>query len=531
MKKISGLILLLAAQIGYANPPVFSLVPGVVPHPIWPAQSVSATYIVTNTTPYLLVGNGLRYAPVGLTPLTVIQNTSPVNTPPTCTDPFTLAAGASCTLDLTITSPVTTGPEVCNLKNYPTHCSIPAAGLELNVPVSPGMGVAVGGYVNTDEFTFLVQSYDLGDTWDFIDLAHTASRGLLEYVACNIDLCVAPGFSSVSPHPNYGFLVYSADGGQTWTQPAITFGDVNGAACTQSSAGMCFVWAYNATSSSHFTSIQYTAATHTWNPVNLLATTSSNFQGSPGCGSNFCVAGGQTNGAPFLFAIQNPGSVSSNWTRVSTFVNGPLPAASVLTAAGCDGVLCVYFGQNTSTNVSYTVRTSDSGNTWTYYDLTSPSIKVDVSSVSCNEASHICAALGKDNTGSAHLLKSTDAGISWTDVTPISFSLTNGQVSCSQALCVLAANDSLAGVSYVYQSISGGPWDPVTISGVSSSDTMTSVKCTDQYCLVGGRYGSIHGALLAQTQDGGSSWAAYNLSQIPSFPANSSFKAVNAVIP
>ncbi|HRD70040.1 MAG TPA: hypothetical protein PK657_07835, partial [Legionella sp.] len=97
---------------------------------IYAGEIATATYQVTNNTPFTLNANGLRRLPQGI-----------VQSGGTCAQPFNLAPKASCTITLQITADyligdVRGGPEVCNTVTNPIYCSLPTSGQELNIKKS-----------------------------------------------------------------------------------------------------------------------------------------------------------------------------------------------------------------------------------------------------------------------------------------------------------------------------------------------------------------------------------------------------------
>ncbi len=134
MKKLLLLALAMHCSLALASKPLLSIVAqGPLPTVASAAKPAMAFYTVTNNASYTLEGLGLNHVPTGKTPLTVTQETSSLNTPPTCAEPFTLTPGQSCTLALTIVGDAVGGPEVCFTGQIPSRCSLPAKGEQLNV--------------------------------------------------------------------------------------------------------------------------------------------------------------------------------------------------------------------------------------------------------------------------------------------------------------------------------------------------------------------------------------------------------------
>lgn len=102
---------LLFSVAGWAGTPLITFTPKsgtVLPTAVYPGQTVKAFYTVRNNTERTLnrlVTHGL---PASVTPVT-----SGFTYEDGCVQPFTLAAGRACTLELNITAPVQGGPVVC----------------------------------------------------------------------------------------------------------------------------------------------------------------------------------------------------------------------------------------------------------------------------------------------------------------------------------------------------------------------------------------------------------------------------------
>lgn len=130
IKFISLSILLLISQLGLAAKPVFLITPVVQPPAVVSSgQIATASYQVTNNTNFILNGNGLRKPPAGLTQTVA---------PGACANPFNLAPGESCLLQLQITADamqgnILGGPVICNTASNPIYCSKPTIANELKV--------------------------------------------------------------------------------------------------------------------------------------------------------------------------------------------------------------------------------------------------------------------------------------------------------------------------------------------------------------------------------------------------------------
>lgn len=122
-----GLIFLIPGLSSAAKPVFLIVATQKAPTIIYAGETATATYQVTNHTPFPLNANGLRRLPAGI-----------VQSGGTCAQPFNLAPGASCTITLQITADlltgnVTGGPEVCNTLANPIYCSVPSTSDGLNI--------------------------------------------------------------------------------------------------------------------------------------------------------------------------------------------------------------------------------------------------------------------------------------------------------------------------------------------------------------------------------------------------------------
>ena len=108
--------------------PVFLIKPLTrAPVILYTGQTATATYQITNNTPFTLNGNGLVNLPQG-----IIQSGG------SCPQHFNLASGASCTVNLQIVadallSDVSAGPEVCHTPAHRIYCSLPDSSDELRI--------------------------------------------------------------------------------------------------------------------------------------------------------------------------------------------------------------------------------------------------------------------------------------------------------------------------------------------------------------------------------------------------------------
>ncbi len=139
MKKIivSGIWVLFSSHCLAAPTPVFSVSPLIsAQSSLFNGDTGSAVYQVTNNTPYSLANISLARMPGGVTP-----NIGSVSADSQyCTNPFSLAPGASCLLKMNLNSlqlgsRVSGGPIVCYKSSSPVYCSQPFAQNQLNTAI------------------------------------------------------------------------------------------------------------------------------------------------------------------------------------------------------------------------------------------------------------------------------------------------------------------------------------------------------------------------------------------------------------
>lgn len=123
IKRLSFLISFLFSFVSSAANPTFIISPIIrAPSIVYIGQIATASYLVTNNTPYQLNSNGMVNIPSGVKQ--IITNGA-------CSNPFNLSPGASCTLQLQIhgdlmQSDIQGGPQICNTLNNPIYCAQPS---------------------------------------------------------------------------------------------------------------------------------------------------------------------------------------------------------------------------------------------------------------------------------------------------------------------------------------------------------------------------------------------------------------------
>lgn len=142
---------LLIPNLLFAAKPVFLVTPiQKAPTTVSTGQTVTAIYQVTNNSPFVLNNNGVIDLPNGIT-----------QSGGTCSSPFSLAPGESCTLNLQIVAnqlitDVHGGPIVCHKLSCPVYCSQPSVGNELNIVKSSLPTYTIGGTISNLLFDGLI---------------------------------------------------------------------------------------------------------------------------------------------------------------------------------------------------------------------------------------------------------------------------------------------------------------------------------------------------------------------------------------
>lgn len=501
MKIMGMLFLLVCSPALLASVPVFTLEPvGTLPTTIMEGTTATVSYTVTNNTHYTLQGSGLRYPPSGVTPVGVTQAAGG------CADPFTLTAGASCTLNLLITADnlvngrAVGGPEVCNTKANPVHCSIPSTANQLNISTIPFVRVlsfALGQDLTGTNPPLLVQTIDVGTTWANVTLpVGSPSNGTLNSGACNSDLCFAFGIDNNTSLP---FLLNTLNDGGSWTY--ATASPTPSAASSRVSS-TCATSICVATGAGEDL-IQTTDTGANWDTVTPVSGAS---YSAVACSDAICVAGGEDNTLHALL-IQSL-DTGASWNTVV------LPSESaVFNTAACSGNFCVAAGSTNVSSASFMKQTSNAGASWA--DSVTPLSAVDTILYSSACYSDICVVGGLDlSVTRSVLLVTTDAGGTWSDIPAItSQSALVRAISCSASICVAVGKDT---APFLYQSTDGGvSWSSVSTAFLPSNTTLNTASCDGDYCIIAGVTSS-PAPILAQTQNAGTTWALVTGLTLPS---------------
>lgn len=139
-RRLSALFITLCLHPASAATPVFSVTPMIsAQSSLISGVTGSAVYQITNNTSYTLTGIGLARTAAGIT-----ANTGSVSSNSQyCSNPFTLTAGSSCLLKVSLNSTqlgsaISGGPTVCYTHSNPLYCSQPLSPDQLNTTITQG---------------------------------------------------------------------------------------------------------------------------------------------------------------------------------------------------------------------------------------------------------------------------------------------------------------------------------------------------------------------------------------------------------
>ena len=551
MQCVLLILLSLSSTINHAA--VFSIVPQTpLPTSLPQGSAVTAYYTVTNTTGSFHAGNYVKYLPPNVTQVTVDGTV-----PTLCGATFSLAANASCTLELYITGAVNAynpNPRE-HLFACLGGCTVCCAGTNfpLNVTASSPLPIiAAGNYSTVTSFPILLyplvaNSADGGATWAYTIDSNTpvlpsdyynqgASNGFNGSSCAGLN-CIAAGRyqTTNTNNPTYPLLATSTNGGSTWT---------------------------------------YTIDSQTTPSVPANFSTSGSFL-SASCAGFYCIAAGSyqtgaTNNPTYpLLASSTNGGATWSYTIESTTADLPADysngatigtAIGVFASATCNGLTCVAAGSYQSNNTKtypFLANSINGGVTWTF-PMSSTTLPANyygngiIYSVSCT--GHICLAVGSYQTTATgnptypFIAKSGDNGVTWgytldaqspTAVPPdYNNNASFGSASCTKLNCIAAGYYSSQAVgNYQYPmlatSVNGGDTWTYTIDSQTNPSVPTDFKvlglftstgCSGSNCIAAGLYVStppfITHPMLASSADAGVTWTYTIDSQTtPSVPA------------
>jgi len=510
MKKIiTGIVLcwlvVYSASLMAAKPVFIITATQRAPAIIFPGQTATASYTITNNVPMTLSSIALLSLPAGVS-----------QTGGSCGLLFNLSAGASCSVDLQIVADalqgsVTDGPIVCSTLANPVYCSRPAQADLLNVvkgtnpspppspPVQPLHFVTIGYY--SDGARYLPSSYisiDNGQSWTVsatMPPAQSGANNSLASIVCDSTgiKCAGAGVYDDGFGGALPLSDTSSDGGNTW-QASLTpppaqaaFNFLNGIACDRNVMICTAVGSYN--NGGPNIPLSYTSGDGgvSWQVSSILPPAQGggqNYLQSVACdstGMKCASVGVYDNGGPSLPLSYTSVDGGNSWQVSSTLPPVQGIGANVLNSITCDstGMKCTAVGQyiNGGPSIPLSYTSSDGGDTW-QVSSTLPPVQGNgeskLFSVACDSTRMICTAVGyyKNNALYASLsYTSQDGGATW----QVSTTLPPAQgsddelsgVSCDSSglICVaVGTNYDSQGVPLSFTSSDGGiTWIPSTI--------------------------------------------------------------------
>ncbi|MDR3502724.1 MAG: sialidase family protein [Legionella sp.] len=567
MGKKQNLVLLIAAFI--TNQAIASSTFNIVPTPgtslpttVVQGRSVSAYYTITNNTSATRAG----YVIKGLPSSVVAQNTSSGH----CPAMISLAAKASCVLQLDITGAVSSNfalcrEVACTSSAVPLNVSVTPAPPPPPPPPLPPFFVVAGQYNNTSSgiAPLIVYSTVGGTTWAYplTSLASFAAGTYLYGASCVGSFCLVGGESS-GP-----FLAISSSSGQNWT--AVNFsalpvdysssGYFNAVTCADS---FCITGGAYSTGSMTVPFVGTSSGlganwSSTYTSSDVPSGLNFGYFNNVSCGTTACIAIGtyfDSTNYPLIATGTNHGT---QWTNSFTG-SSPLPSdystINNFPGSAASGTTFVAAGSYYSTSGDVkplVMSSSNNGATWGLSITgTAPVpppglVTGQINAVSCSGS--VCVAVGTFSTSASYPLAATssNSGQTWsytinatTPQLPSDFFAGSDNyfsgVSCSGNICIavgaylkdsttnfpLLAASSDGGKTWIYRINSSYP---VLVGDTMENGYFNTASCQGTYCMAAGSYQSTSGTsypLLAVSSDGGTTWA-YRVDGVsPALPAD-----------
>ena len=338
-------------------------------------------------------------------------------------------------------------------------------------------------------------------------------------------------------------LADSTDGGNTWAVISVSglpaSGHFQAASCTGSgSTAVCTAVGTDATGSSPPLLAVSTNGGNTWavkSVAGLPVTGDFLSTSCTGSGSTaICTAVGIENiGSHFpILAVSTNGG--NTWTVKS--VTG-FPTNGYFLATSCTGsgstATCAAAGiDDTAGSLPVLAISTDGGNTWAVKSVTGIPANGYFQAASCtgSGSTAVCIATGQDSTGSSPplLADSTDGGNTWA-VKSVTGLPTNGDFTAancigsgSSAICTAAGADNTgSSPPLLADSTDGGnTWAVKSVTGLPTSGIFSATSCTGNgstaICTaVGDDFTGSAPPFLAISTDGGNSWAVKSVTGLP----------------
>lgn len=421
------------------------------------------------------------------------------------------------------------GPEICNTPANPVHCSLPDAANRLNVSTSGFPPLLVTGAQssdNTNYYGFFIENMFTTQGWT-LGATPASVPVLSEFVSasCSANFCAMVGASSSGITLGEPLIISSQDG-LTWTQASLghTPTNLTDISCNPSDLRLCVAVGSTTTASVAY---QYTASTSLWQTIPTLTGVGQlNFK-NVYCNDTFCLASGDASSTPYLYQTTNEGVT---WSTVSPSGTAPTSVQHGLIGNDAPYYLVVW-SPVSMTNFDYALST-DGGTTWSWLSANGTSTLEPIS-MTCTTGVCYLSGINRSNGHMMVFSGTTPYGASnWTNITPASLSTTSAfiyEMSCGTNICVgvggITEGPNVSAI--LIQSISGGGFSAVPLSGVSSNSVLNTVSCKSSYCLAAGvDYGAADNtsvAILLETKDGGVTWNKVNVTAIHNFPNYSEF--------
>ncbi len=345
----------------------------------------------------------------------------------------------------------------------------------------------VAGYDFSTSVPYLYMTTDNGITWNSKSISGLPANSAFYTVSCSGTgsnaVCIAGGQDITGSQP---MIAVSKNGGSTWEIASIpgSFGaaTILGSSCV-GNGGTAVCVAIAPSGVLYPTALEVsTDGGNTWSvkSVSGISVGDNNYFSAASCNQNVCAISGNVSNGSGIPVIGVSTDSANTWT--ATPVNDLIGTLANLNAISCTGggsnAICVAVGSKLlPTPASAIAVSTDSGNTWVEKIPTGTTSSVVLKSVSCtgSGSTAICAAVGRDETTSP----------------------------TSPVLDV-----SLDG---------GNTWQQKTISGISATGALYSVKCMSNdnnvLCNIAGvnLAGTIDSPLIAISSDGGNTWEAKNV--------------------
>lgn len=242
------------------------------------------------------------------------------------------------------------------------------------------------------------------------------------------------------------------------------------------------------------------------------------------CENNLCLLGGANELVPGK--SRRPliiNGTNETW-QLSSISNLPLMTDGFIEGLACTNEDCLAGGFYQDANGSHALLLSshDLGQSWTY----SPNIahlaatSSNIQAITCSD--NICIAVGytskKDNAAPL-ILRSTDAGLSWTSINvDITRNyLTLSKVKCADKTCVAIGNTTNSNFKetafLLVSHDKGNTWKNIPLSKFEGNfSSLKDVTLTKDIWIAVGSYTRSEGAekiLILTSKDEGNSWSAY----------------------